>query len=359
MSQSLILFYGETKYSILLKIFKNKSDAPKLNNYLIDWDYDTNMMKPGTYYYKEGEKIMSEYTINSKGFRGEEVNLVTDKYRIIALGGSTTISTEVNDHETYPAQLQSLLNKKGEKYEVLNMGFGSKSLNFQKKFLYSEVYKYKPQMIIIYNNRNNIMYDASSNLQENGSFLNFDTDNRIIKLHFVLQENIMTYRFFSKLYKRISGMTIDANYLYSPYSSIGVSEDYFLNGYTDTINQIIQFCKKNNIDKIVLVKQAYYFNPKISKELLTYNVKDLIELYKDNYLIKEYGVTEAENLWLVLGTILNKKIDEFRNNEKIIIVDPVLKLIEDENNFSDYIHLNSKGNLILSNEIYKTIKNVN
>ena len=112
----------------------------KLNNYLIDWDYDTNMMKPGTYYYKEGEKIMSEYTINSKGFRGEEVNLVTDKYRIIALGGSTTISTEVNDHETYPAQLQSLLNKKGEKYEVLNMGFGSKSLNFQKKLIFGRLF---------------------------------------------------------------------------------------------------------------------------------------------------------------------------------------------------------------------------
>ena len=74
-------------------------------------------------------------------------------------------------------------------------------------------------------------------------------------------------------------------------------------------------------------------------------------------IIKKYGIQEGSNLWLVLGTILNKKIDNFKDNKKIIIVDPVLKLIEDKNNFVDYIHLSKKGNEVLAMEIFQAIIN--
>ena len=65
-----------------------------------------------------------KYTINSKGFRGKEFNIKKDGVRIIAFGGSTTIGLESSDEETYPSQLEILLNGKNKvNYEVLNMGF--------------------------------------------------------------------------------------------------------------------------------------------------------------------------------------------------------------------------------------------
>lgn len=358
-SQKVFLLYGETKYSIIFKIFNNDYKKITFNNYLINWDYSNNMMQPGKYDYRDSNgKVVHQYTINSRGFRGKEVDLQSDKFRIVALGGSTTIGLEVKDNETYPAQLESMLNYENKNYEVLNMGFGSRSLNFVKNLLYSEVFKYKPQMLIIYNNRNNIMYDASYNsIRDDGSYVDFNLDTRLIKAHFILQENLMIYRLLLKIYKRIVSLSLESNYLYSPYVDGGLREDYFINGYTDSLNEILKFCDKYDINKIVLVKQAYYINPEISKELLQYNVDELIDLYKQKYLIKKYGIEEASNLWLVLGTILNKKIDNFKNNKKVIIVDPVTKLIEDKNNFLDYIHLSKKGNEILAMEIFQAISN--
>ena len=358
-SQKVFLLYGETKYSIIFKIFNNDYKKITFNNYLINWDYSNNMMQPGKYDYRDSNgKVVHQYTINSRGFRGKEVDLQSDKFRIVALGGSTTIGLEVKDNETYPAQLESMLNYENKNYEVLNMGFGSRSLNFVKNLLYSEVFKYKPQMLIIYNNRNNIMYDASYNsIRDDDSYVDFNLDTRLIKAHFILQENLMIYRLLLKIYKRIVSLSLEANYLYSPYVDGGLREDYFINGYTDSLNEILKFCDKYDINKIVLVKQAYYINPEISKELLQYNVDELIDLYKQKYLIKKYGIEETSNLWLVLGTILNKKIDNFKNNKKVIIVDPVTKLIEDKNNFLDYIHLSKKGNEILAMEIFQAISN--
>lgn len=51
----------------------------------------------------------SRFTVNSQGFRGREPSPV-DTVRIIALGGSTTICTYLDDAETWPALLEARLN---------------------------------------------------------------------------------------------------------------------------------------------------------------------------------------------------------------------------------------------------------
>jgi lysophospholipase L1-like esterase len=63
------------------------------------------------------------------------------------------------------------------------------------------------------------------------------------------------------------------------------------------------------------------------------------------------------NFWSILGTILNKNIDMLKNYENVIIVDPIYELTNSRDNFTDYIHLTSKGNKILANKIYQSIKN--
>ena len=60
-------------------------------------------------------------------------------------------------------------------------------------------------------------------------------------------------------------------------------------------------------------------------------------------------------IFSVLGTILNKKLDEFKIYNNVIIVNPVDALLSSEENFTDYLHLSPLGNRVLANEISKNI----
>ena len=73
-SQSIFIYNGKSKYSIILKPFSNQI-AKKTTNHLINWDYSTNKMKPGVYTHTSGEWKRTNYTINSKGFRGREFDI--------------------------------------------------------------------------------------------------------------------------------------------------------------------------------------------------------------------------------------------------------------------------------------------
>ena len=66
-AQSIILLFGEKKYSLLIKPFSNQI-SKVTTDYKIFWDYKNNKMLPGRYETKEG----ITYNINSKGFRGKE-----------------------------------------------------------------------------------------------------------------------------------------------------------------------------------------------------------------------------------------------------------------------------------------------
>ena len=84
----------------------------------------------------------------------------------------------------------------------------------------------------------------------------------------------------------------------------------------------------------------------------------MIKFYKQDYFFKKFNLSETVNFWSVLGTILNKKIDELKIYKNVIIVDPRKILTSSEQNFTDYLHLTPKGNGVLANEISKKLINL-
>jgi hypothetical protein len=341
-SQSVFILNGKDKYSIIFKPFSNQI-AKVTTNYFINWDYSANKMKPGTY--TEGGVT---YSINSKGFRGKEFNLKKNKIRVIAFGGSTTIGLSTTDNRTWPYQLEEILNKSGDNYEVLNMGFASKSLRFIKELFFTEAYKYQPDIIVIYSNRNSIMYNSSYS-SKNKQFNN----TNLIKIRYFLQDNIMTYRLIRKIYKRILNLT-SVN-LKSPYHPKGISEEYLINSYKKSISEIVNFAKIKNV-KVVLVKEPHrFYTRNIINEVNKLSIKELIEKYKTDYFLKKFNLDEIKNLWVVIGTIINKNLDHFDKDENVIIVDPIKELTSTNLSFIDDVHLSPTGNYILANEIAKSI----
>ncbi len=341
LSQFIILNKGEKRYSIVFRPFVNQIDYfTGTVEYEVNWDYKNNKMTPGKFKHKD-----ISYVINSKGFRGKEFKEVKDKFRILSFGGSTTIGLESPENKTYPFQLEEILNQSFGGYEVINMGFGSKSLNFIKSLYINEAINYKPDIITIYSNRNSILYD--------GGFSRKKINLKILKTTTYLQENVMTYRLLVKIFNRFNDIAIENKNLKSPFNKKGISEDYLINGYKNTLLEIIEISKKNGI-RVALIKQAYFIKPELQKIINDYTINELIKLFREEYFIKKFNLTVEENFWLILGTIINKNLDLLKDTN-VIIIDPINKLIINKENFVDYLHLSPRGNSVLANEIYEKV----
>jgi|GEM_PF-4077218 len=100
--------------------------------------------QPGKYH---NSKYNTRYTINSKGFRGDEFS-EKEGLRIIAIGASSTMGVESNDPDTWPAKLQKYLG-----IETLNCGIGSATSGNHLKMM-DEVLEYEPDIIVYYAGRN-------------------------------------------------------------------------------------------------------------------------------------------------------------------------------------------------------------
>ena len=340
-SQFIFLNIGEKRYSILFKPFISKIEKRiDVVEYDVDWNYETNKMTPGKFKHNN-----INYVINSKGFRGKEFNKKKDKIRILSFGGSTTIGLESPDDKTYPYLLENLLNKNEKKYEVINMGFGSKSLNFIKALYVNEALGYDPDFITIYSNRNSLMYD--------GGFSKKKVNVNLLKITSYLQENIMTYRLLLKLYNRMNNsLSSESKNLNSPFHKKGISKDYLINGYKNSLLEIVELSKKNGV-QVILIKQAYFIKPDLQKKIDAFSITELIKLFEEKYFIKNNDISSEENFWLVLGAILNRNLDFFKKFENVVIVDPINNLLSNEKNFVDYLHLTPTGNFILAKEISK------
>ncbi|MFA5089401.1 MAG: hypothetical protein WC510_00035 [Candidatus Omnitrophota bacterium] len=92
-------------------------------------------------------------SINSAGFRGPECPLIKPKgtFRVIMLGDSETFSIMLDENQTLPRQLESLLNSRSERlrYEVLNFGVEGYGTLQELEQLKTKGMKYDPDLIIL------------------------------------------------------------------------------------------------------------------------------------------------------------------------------------------------------------------
>jgi hypothetical protein len=90
-------------------------------------------------------------SINSIGMRGKEptLNNSPNVTRILVMGGSNTYGFSVNNEETYPAQMQKILDQRYPgKFEVWNSGISAYVMSQQIAYL-EELKAYGPDIVII------------------------------------------------------------------------------------------------------------------------------------------------------------------------------------------------------------------
>lgn len=90
-------------------------------------------------------------TVNSLGFRGREYRAEKPAgvFRIVCVGGSNVYGATLNDDQTWPAQLEALLNKKNPgRYEVFNLGVSAYVGTQMVAMAEEALQKYDPDLII-------------------------------------------------------------------------------------------------------------------------------------------------------------------------------------------------------------------
>ena len=92
------------------------------------------------------------FKTNSHGFRGEEaaIEKAHDVFRIAVLGSSVTMGSGVSNQQTWPAQLQELLDEKASgKFEVLNFAVGGyKAIQIEAHF-WKQVVQFNPDLVML------------------------------------------------------------------------------------------------------------------------------------------------------------------------------------------------------------------
>lgn len=86
---------------------------------------------------------------NALGLRGPEIGVKGQRTRILAIGDSTTFGLGVNDAETWPAQLQRLLDEQAISIEVINAGMPGASAVQGLAYLIREGLALEPDVVIV------------------------------------------------------------------------------------------------------------------------------------------------------------------------------------------------------------------
>ncbi|MGZ3690107.1 MAG: SGNH/GDSL hydrolase family protein [Pseudobdellovibrio sp.] len=156
----------------------------------------------------DGEEYKTyQISINSLGFRGPEFSKKKppDVYRIFIVGASNTFGL-VRDEDTYPAQLQKILNKSKRKFEVINAGVSGYKMSQIARWADKIINNYEPDLIILQSSntgrRSFSLYEENYDyyFDHNPDLLNENLPNLLLKdyiseeLHEEAINNFATYR---------------------------------------------------------------------------------------------------------------------------------------------------------------------
>lgn len=312
-----IRYYHRYKSTYWLKY--GMVGKPKDYDLMQERGRDANIIETSLVYYDRyckynpNNKRAGEH-INSMGFRGKEIG-EKHKYRIVALGGSTTYGAGVKDGFTYPEYLEKKLN-----VEVINAGICEANIENIINLFEKEIIQIEPDMIIVNNIANNLL--TSRHLY------NF---NRLEKINQLLLDKSLFYMTFrEKIKVMLKKPIID---LYTVSDKVVcekfMNDDEFYENLKQNYKKLIKLASTNNI-KVIIIKEPSW-----------------IENDRRGIIMK----TNFTPIWEKLYNLL----DEIGEEENIQVID-VSDMPKSKEYFIDGLHLTEKGNEFLAEKIAQSLQ---
>lgn len=179
----LVFFFLVILIELIFRIFLISSND--INN----WGYNLkgygDLLPSKNFIASENNKLPYQVVTNSYGLRNEkETSLKKSKLRILAVGDSFTFGPYVNNFQTYPSQLERVLNRDGLNAEVLDAGISGYTLEDEIAYIKEKGIKLDPDLIIIGVFQNDVSdYDPS----QRSVFARESQKNKLIKYGFLYQ----------------------------------------------------------------------------------------------------------------------------------------------------------------------------
>jgi len=274
-----------------------------------------------------------KYFINNIGYRGADVALVKPKNvtRIVFLGGSSVFDiwamAEKNAHQRnmdWPHQVETILNNQSnQKYEVINAGIPGHATFDSLGRLYSQIWVYNPDYVVLYNGWNDIKYfiDLKPETPLIALFDPYDSLKNPYTNYFGAWDQFLSHsQLYIKLRNRYLALTTkiggegiirDGAYTdqYSPYA---------LKQFKLNVELFVDTC--HNIGAIpILLTQATLVvsrNSKEEKDLIKYSYvklthEALVRAFDDIYRIIRQVAHEKDVAMLDLAKQLNGRVELF------------------------------------------------
>jgi lysophospholipase L1-like esterase len=291
-----------------------------------------------------------EYQHNSYGFRGNEFSPKKDKdvYRIVCLGGSSTYGNQLSNYETWPAQLERLLNsqQQGMHLEVINAGVGGYTTMESLINLVTRVLPLEPNMIIIYHAFNDFKPNRFPNFKSD--YTNWRSRERTPKKHIlnILSSKSSFARNMVSLYRKLSRYLDKRLKYHLPTTG--------LRRY-DTVSEEGIESFKRNLRTMIYVTRGYGITPVISTFCLLLNEENLqahpekFEGLLDYIPTLTYaGVLDAKRRY-------NQALREVAKQEKVLLIDNSLLIPETLQYQYDSCHFTAAGARLIAENFSQAI----
>lgn len=303
---------------------------------------NTKLWEPHPYLIGVNKKSVEEtigthtYSHNSSGYRGAEFQPKSDKIRIIVIGGSTTYGVGVNDNETWPYYLDSLL---GTDYEVLNLAIPGHSCveHVIQVSMYLE--GFQPDVVLVHAGLNDMHASHVANLKPDYS--NFHAPTLFGSFDFCYLKRLpksASLRAFVVLFQKLGWYPVCLYHQMEFSGEMSAEIDTVALGYfANHLNELTNGCDRL-ADKIYYVPQVIseeQFKTKSYEWWMPYVDPDAIDNYYDAY---------------------NRQMEEMEDTlGHHIYVNSVSDMLWIPDDFCDPVHLGPRGNLKLAKLLAKEI----
>lgn len=250
---NILILFSTTTLCIILLLFISRITITRkrllCTQYYTNLDWDDKDIKDIPYKRNEvcekkarGTNKIFKVQINNQGFRDYEYNLEKPKnsLRIACVGDSVTFGEGVDLEYTYVKQLERKLNNYcSKRIEVLNFGASGASTVNELELIQKKIILYRPDIIMLQMDPNDCQ--VINQIKNVDPFLN----KIILKLKeskFELSYWLKCKLEFYKYYKYRKNMTIQDEY----------------NNVLEPLKIIIDICKENNIQPIILSYDPSY-----------------------------------------------------------------------------------------------------
>ena len=376
-----VLFYGSSSYRNEFGDQREKHLGTVYDKELAVWDKDkatintvyTHDNIQGGYlkffpYEKKFHKDVDTgevfpVTINSRGFRGKEFTAQKphDVIRILTLGASSTVGLWSRDHETYPVQLEKMLNErtKGPKrYEVINFAIPHAVSDQILSMFMTEGLALKPDIITFYEGRNDSYRVHPMDFHSGVQNISDDEKDRrsIVDIAQKVTQRLVVARLIDELLT--NRIKLSAEMTTKTLELVGsrTSKDFLLD-----LEQIRELAEERGILFIVISQQANsksWFglpeNERMKLKGVTYQdevrqIRRLIDMgesisgYEFNFLIHDR---------------LMRDLEAWAHQNNLPYIDFIELLDQNRNLLVSWVHLHPEGNKLLANAIADKILNL-